>query len=73
MVESTAEVALAVDIGGTKVDAALVTPAGTVLPGSTARRPTGRSSTREQIAGSIRAAATTALESLAPGQRVRVW
>jgi glucokinase len=70
MVESTAEVALAVDIGGTKVDAALVTPAGTVLPGSTARRPTGRSSTREQIAGSIRAAATTALESLAPGQRV---
>lgn len=68
--ESTAEVALAVDIGGTKVDSALVTPAGVVLRGSNARRPTGRSSTREQIAGSIREAAAAALAALAPGHRL---
>lgn len=68
--ESTAEVALAVDIGGTKVDSALVTPAGVVLRGSNARRPTGRASTREQIAGSIREAAAAALATLTPGQRL---
>jgi glucokinase len=71
MADSPDEVALAVDIGGTKVDAALVTPAGQVLRATVARRPTGRTSTREQIAGSIRDAAATALAGLATGQRVR--
>lgn len=70
MTESTAEVALAVDIGGTKVDAALVTPAGVVLRDSIARRPTGRASTREQIAGSIRDAAAAALATVTAEQRV---
>lgn len=70
MTESTAGVALAVDIGGTKVDAALVTPGGTVLRDSIARRPTGRAASREKIAGSIRDAAAAALAAAAPGQRV---
>lgn len=70
LTQPTADVALAVDIGGTKVDAALVTPAGTVLRESIARRPTGRASTREQIAESIRGAATAALAAVTPGQRV---
>jgi glucokinase len=33
--------ALAVDVGGTKVEAALVDPSGLVLPGSRFRAPTG--------------------------------
>lgn len=67
---STAEVVLAVDIGGTKVDSALVTRAGTVRRDSVARRKTGRASTREQLAASIREAAAAALAGLEPGQRV---
>ncbi|WP_344780276.1 ROK family protein [Microbacterium kribbense] len=35
------ELALAVDLGGTKIEAALVDSGGAVLPGSRARRPTG--------------------------------
>lgn len=70
MNESPAEVALAVDIGGTKVDAGLVRPDGTVLRQSVARRPTGRASTREQIAASIRAAAAAALTAGGPDCRV---
>lgn len=42
MADPTDDIALAVDVGGTKVDAALVTGAGRVLRGSVARRPTGR-------------------------------
>lgn len=70
MVESTAEVALAVDIGGTKVDAALVTPSGAVVRESVTRRPTGRSSTRDQIAGSIREAAAGALAAIGPDRQL---
>lgn len=62
--------ALAVDIGGTKVDAALVSSAGRVLRDSPARRPTGRASTRAQLTDAIRAAATTALAALPSGHRV---
>jgi len=69
--DSPDEVALAVDIGGTKVDAALVTPSGRVLRETIARRPTGRASSREQIAQSIRDAAAAALAAAEPGQRVR--
>jgi glucokinase len=64
------DVALAVDIGGTKVDSALVTPAGQVLRETAARRPTGRQSTRRQIADSIRDAVAETLRRRAPGQRV---
>ena len=46
--------ALAIDLGGTKVEAALVDPDGAVLPASRFRAPTGRNSTSEQIAESVR-------------------
>jgi len=39
----TPQLALAIDIGGTKVESALVTVDGTVLPGSRHREPTGHS------------------------------
>lgn len=63
------DVALAVDIGGTKVDSALVTADGRVLPDTVARRPTGRSSGREQLAAAIRAAATQTVHR-AGGHRI---
>src|SRR5680860_544959 len=46
--------ALAIDIGGTKVEAALVDPNGTVLATSRFRAPTGRASSSEQLADSVR-------------------
>ncbi|MFS0794652.1 ROK family protein [Microbacterium sp. 1P10AE] len=55
---------LAVDIGGTKVDAAVVTAEGEVLRASVARRPTGRDATRAGIAANIRAAAEEALAAV---------
>lgn len=42
--------ALAVDLGGTKVEAALVDPAGHVLPGTRFREPTGAAATRSALA-----------------------
>lgn len=60
---------LAVDIGGTKVDAAVVTAEGEVVRASVARRPTGRENTRAQIAGNIRAVAEEALAAV-PDVRV---
>lgn len=60
---------LAVDIGGTKVDAAVVTAEGQVLRASVARRPTGRETSREGIASHIRAAAAEALAAV-PDVRV---
>lgn len=60
---------LAVDIGGTKVDAAVVTAEGEVVRASVARRPTGRDNGRAQIAANIRAAAEEALAAV-PDVRV---
>lgn len=45
--------ALAIDLGGTKVEAALVTEAGEVHSASRFRAPTGRASTSEQLAESV--------------------
>ena len=55
--------ALAVDIGGTKVEAALIDADGVVLEGSRHRRPTGRDATREELIAAIRDAATAAVKS----------
>lgn len=66
---SPAAPVLAVDIGGTKVDAAVVTAEGEVLRASVARRPTGRDIPREGIAANIRAAAVEALAAV-PDVRV---
>lgn len=68
--DATQRWALAVDIGGTKVDAALVSSTGQVLRDSLSRRPTGRASSREQIAEGIRAAAAQALLARPDGARV---
>ena len=54
--------ALGVDLGGTKIEAALVDPAGVVLPGSRFRAQTGGTSTSEQLAAS---AETVVLSSVA--------
>ncbi|RNE62442.1 ROK family protein [Cryobacterium tepidiphilum] len=45
--------ALAVDLGGTKIEAALVDDAGRILNGSRFREPTGRDASSEQLAGSV--------------------
>ncbi|GAA1702388.1 ROK family protein [Microcella alkalica] len=55
--------ALAVDLGGTKVEAALVDVTGRVLPGSRHRRTTGATSTAEALAASVTEAVESALES----------
>lgn len=55
--------ALAVDLGGTKVEAALVDAHGTVLEGSRHRRPTGGTSNAQALAASVTDAVEAALES----------
>lgn len=45
----TARLALAIDFGGTKVEAALVDDAGTLRPGARARRPTGPEATADEL------------------------
>lgn len=59
--DPAASFVLAVDIGGTKVDAALFTHRGDVLRGSITRRPTGPAADRDALAHSIREAALGAL------------
>lgn len=54
--------ALGVDLGGTKIEAALVDPDGVVLPGSRFRAPTGRETSSELLAASAR---SVVLQSLA--------
>lgn len=57
-------VALALDLGGTKVEAGLVDQRGAILPGKRFRQPTGRTSSSDQLAASLDAVVTQALESL---------
>lgn len=59
--------ALAVDLGGTKVEAALVDPSGALLDGSRHRRPTGAPSTSEQLAAAVTEAVQDALAALPAG------
>ncbi|GAA1735087.1 ROK family protein [Microcella frigidaquae] len=63
--------ALAVDLGGTKVEAALVDAAGSVLTGSRHRRPTGSSATSEQLAAAVTDAVRDALAALPAGATLR--
>ena len=56
--------ALAIDIGGTKAEAALVAPDGSILAGSRFRAPTGRESSSEQLAASIASVASQAAAEL---------
>ncbi len=59
--------ALAVDLGGTKIEAALVDPAGVLLPGSRFRAPTGGGSSSEQLVASADSVVTQALATLPEG------
>jgi glucokinase len=60
----TNPVALAVDFGGTKVEAALVGETGAVHPGSRHRAPTGRAATSAELEGSVRTVVEAALGAL---------
>jgi glucokinase len=58
--------ALAVDFGGTKVEAALVDETGRLVPGSRHRRPTGPTAAAAELDDAVRAVVADALASL-PG------
>ncbi|GAA2042312.1 ROK family protein [Agromyces tropicus] len=64
------EVALAVDIGGTKVDAALVDANGRIVPGSRHRAPTGADQTPGTFAQAIATVCEAATAVAAPTQRL---
>lgn len=59
--------ALAIDLGGTKVEGALVGDDGALLPGSRHRAPTGRGSTSEQLAASVDLVIARTRAALPPG------
>ncbi|MBO0980846.1 ROK family protein [Microbacterium sp. SD291] len=59
--------ALAVDIGGTKMEAALVRGDGTVVDGSRSRRPTGREATSDSLHAAVAAIVSHALAALPDG------
>lgn len=56
--------ALAVDLGGTKVEAALIDDAGRVRAGSRFRQPTGPTLTSDELAASVRFAVTSCLATV---------
>jgi len=62
-----ASVALALDLGGTKVEAALVDPHGEILVGTRFRQPTGAASSSEQLATSVDTVVHQALGALPDG------
>jgi glucokinase len=59
--------ALAIDIGGTKAEAALVDDAGVVLPGSRFRQPTGPAATSDDLASAVLSVLGDALAALPAG------
>jgi glucokinase len=59
--------ALAVDLGGTKVEAALVDSNGILLPGSRFRQPTGRETSSAELTAAVTSVVTLAMESLPDG------
>jgi glucokinase len=63
----TQNLALAIDIGGTKAEAALVDSNGTVVPGSRFRRPTGPLASSDDLAGAVRSVLGDAVASRTPG------
>ncbi|GAB3030517.1 ROK family protein [Parafrigoribacterium mesophilum] len=59
--------ALALDLGGTKVECALVDDAGTVLPGTRFRRPTGPLRSSAELAANVDAVVAGTMAQLPPG------
>lgn len=62
--------ALAIDIGGTKVESALVDPSATLLPGSRHRAPTGAGSSPDDIADAVRRVIAETLASAPPSAEI---
>jgi glucokinase len=60
----TRELVLAVDFGGTKVEAALVDSEGRVLPSSRFRSPTGRTASADELIASVASVTNRALGAL---------
>jgi glucokinase len=63
----TNDLALAIDIGGTKAEAALVDSNGVLVPGSRFRTPTGRAATSADLEASVLSVLADALATRAPG------
>ncbi|MEO6826570.1 MAG: ROK family protein [Microbacteriaceae bacterium] len=63
-------VALSVDFGGTKVEAALVDSRGDVLPGTRHRAPTGRNATSERLEEAVRSVIVQALDAAPEDQAI---
>lgn len=64
------DVALAVDIGGTKVDAALVDAGGRIVAGSRHREPTGASQTPDTFGAAIASVCRRATDAAGPAHRI---
>jgi glucokinase len=67
---NSSPLAIAVDLGGTKVEAALVDATGTLLANTRFRAPTGRASSAEQIASSVRLVVEQARAAVPDGATV---
>jgi glucokinase len=70
MHDAPIDVAVAVDIGGTKVDAALVDARGRIVPGSRHRAPTGPGQTPETFTAAIASVCRPAMDAAGPAHRV---
>ncbi len=62
--------ALALDLGGTKVEAALVSPDGVILPGTRFRQPTGPERSSRELAASVDTVVHEVLATLPAGQEL---
>jgi glucokinase len=60
----SARLALALDLGGTKVEAGLVASDGSILPGTRFRQPTGATRSSEELAASVDTVVRQVLETL---------
>ena len=67
----TTAVALALDLGGTKAEAALVDETGRILPGSRFRQPTGPRASSDQLAAAVVAVVARAAATLPHGTDLR--
>jgi len=66
----TGALALAVDLGGTKIEAALVDAAGRLLAGSRTRRPTGPATTPTSLWSAVNGVVSEALAALPAGAAI---
>ncbi len=62
-----ARLALALDLGGTKVESALVDPGGAILPGTRFRQATGQGSSSQELAASVDSVVREAIATLPAG------